>query len=141
MNELMEEREMYTESPTKNAKKTDEEMIKAFRNHMLRGNVNAALRLLNKSNNKGILPINEETIKQLHDKYPVGEPAHEEMLLNGPMRHVHPVVFDNINGELVQKVAMKMKGAADLPVLTLTTGKLSLFPDSLVQAAGTYATR
>ena len=48
----------------------------------------------------------------MHEKHPVGEPAHEEMLLSGPMRHVHPVVFDDINGELVQKVAMKMKGAA-----------------------------
>ena len=48
-------------------KTTEEDLVKSFRNHMIRGNVNAALRLLNKQNCKGVLPINPETIAQLHD--------------------------------------------------------------------------
>ena len=98
--------------PEPTNRQNDEELVKAFRNHMIRGNVNAALRLLDKTSNKGILPINEETIRQLHEKHPVGEPIHDEMLLAGPKQHVHPVLFDDINGELVRKVAMKMRGAA-----------------------------
>ena len=93
-------------------RQSDEELVKMFRSQMLRGNVNAALRLLNKTNNKGILPINNETIKQLHEKHPQGEPLHQEMLLSGPKQNVHPVIFDDINGDLVIKIAMKMKGAA-----------------------------
>ena len=113
LTDLMEEgKYIQSRLPEPTNRQNDEELVKAFRNHMTRGNVNAALRLLDKTNNKGILPINEETIRQLHEKHPVGEPIHEEMLLSGPIQHVHPVLFDDMNGELVRKVAMKMKGAA-----------------------------
>ena len=61
------------------------DLIKRFRNHMIKGNINSALRLLDQTSNKGILPISDETIKLLHEKHPVGEPQHEEMLLNGPV--------------------------------------------------------
>ena len=97
---------------SQNQKMNDEDFIKRFRNLMLRGKINPALRLLDKTSNKGILPICEETIKQLHEKHPVGEPKHEEMLLNGPVAEVHPVVFDDLNADLVRKIATKMKGAA-----------------------------
>ena len=113
LRELMEEgKSIQKRLPKLPDRQSDEEMIKAFRNHMLKGNVNAALRLLNKANNKGILPITEETMKLLHEKHPTGEPLHEEMLLSGPIQQVHSVIFDDINGDLVRKVAMKMKGAA-----------------------------
>ena len=113
LNELMEEGKcIQSRLPTIQRKQTDDELIKSFRNHMLRGNVNKALRLLDQTTNKGVLPITDDTIRQLHEKHPVGEPQHEEMLLNGPIQHVHPIIFDDINGELVQKVAMRMKGAA-----------------------------
>ena len=113
LNELMEEgKSIQNRLPKLPSRQSEEEMIKAFRNHMLKGNVNGALRLLNQANNKGILPITEETIKLLHEKHPVGEPQHEEMLLSGPIKHVHPVIFDDINGDLVRRIAMKMKGAA-----------------------------
>ena len=79
---------------------------------MWKGNINPALRLLDKTSSKGILPITAETINQLHEKHPVGEPLHKELLLFGPARQVHPVVFDDFNSDLVRKVAMKMKGAA-----------------------------
>ena len=79
---------------------------------MIRGNVNAALRLLNKQNCKGVLPINPETIAQLHDKHPKAESAHPEMILEGPMNDVNPIIFDDINANLVQKMALKTKGAA-----------------------------
>ena len=113
LNELMEEGKcIQSRLPTIQRKQTDDELIKSFRNHMLRGNVNKALRLLDQTTNKGVLPITDDTIRQLHEKHPVGEPQHDEMLLNGPIQHVHPIIFDDINGELVQKVAMRMKGAA-----------------------------
>ena len=93
-------------------KQNGEDLVRRFRALMCAGNVNGALRLLNSSNNTGVLPINEETIKLLHEKHPVGEPLHEEMLLEGPVQSVHPVIFDDFDSALVQKVALKMKGAA-----------------------------
>ena len=91
---------------------SDEVLIKQFRNHMLRGNINAALRLLNNTSGKGLLPINEESIRQLHDKHPKGEELHEELLLNGPIKQTHPVIFDKLDAELVLKTSLKMRGAA-----------------------------
>ena len=93
-------------------KSGESELVRQFRIHMTNGNVNAALRLLSKSGNSGILPINEETIRQLHDKHPEGEPLYQEMLLNGPVKFTHPVIFDEFDTALVQKVALRTKGAA-----------------------------
>ena len=95
-----------------NGEKKERDWIRQFRDHMMMGRINAALRLLDKSGNKGILPISEETIKQLNVKHPVGEPLHDEMMLHGPVQDIHPIIFDDLNSELVRKVAMKMKGAA-----------------------------
>ena len=55
--------------------------------------------------------MNAETLRQLHEKHPPGEARHQEMLLNGPLNHVHPVLFDSINADLIQKIT-KRRGAA-----------------------------
>ena len=98
---------LKTEDQRKN-----ENWIRQFRNHMMMGRVNPALRLLEKNNSKGVLPISPETIKQLYEKHPAGEPLHEEMMLEGPIQEIHPVIFDDMSPELVRKVAAKMTGAA-----------------------------
>ena len=79
---------------------------------MKTGNVNAALRLLTESPSTGILQINDDTIKQLHEKHPECQPLNYEMILKGPINQIHPIIFDYFNSELVQKVALKTKGAA-----------------------------
>ena len=96
----------------RNNKQNGNELVKRFRALMCVGNINGALRLLSKSNNAGVLAINDETIQLLHEKHPEGEPLHEEMLLEGPVKSIHPVIFDDIDSTLVQKIALKMKGAA-----------------------------
>ena len=88
------------------------DLVKKFRNHIIRGNLSAAIRLLDKNSCKGILPMTEETIKQLHEKHPKGESKKPEMILEGPMEEVNPVIFEEINAELVKTIALKMKGAA-----------------------------
>ena len=97
---------------TANKPKTNDDLIKQFRNHMIKGNVNAALRLLNNTSSNGVLQMTDETINLLHEKHPKGEPVHEEMLLRGPQEYIHPVIFDGLNAELVMKTATGMKGAA-----------------------------
>ena len=90
----------------------EENVVKKFRTHMLRGNVNAALRLLSNTGKSGLLKMDEDTIEQLHEKHPEGQPKNNIMLMGGPIQHVHPVIFDEMNEELVQKVALKTRGAA-----------------------------
>ena len=88
------------------------DFVKQFRLQMLNGNVNGALRLLSNSGSTGVLKINDETIQQLHEKHPQGEPLYSEMLLQGPVEKIHPVIFDSFNATLVQKVALRTRGAA-----------------------------
>ena len=114
LNELVEEGKCLQSRLTavSGNKNEEETLVTKFRNHMLRGNVNAALRLLSSSGKSGLLNINEETIEQLHEKHPEGEEINDVMLLQGPEKYVHPVIFDEMNEDLVQKVAMKTRGAA-----------------------------
>ena len=91
---------------------TEEDTLKAFRNHMINGRINPALRLLDKTSGKGVLRMTDDTIRQLHEKHPKGEPINDVMVLNGPIEEINPVIFDDFNGDLVKKVALRMKGAA-----------------------------
>ena len=50
----------------KSQQKDIAETAKRFRNYTIKGNVNAALRLLSENANAGILPINDDTIKKLY---------------------------------------------------------------------------
>ena len=98
--------------PTQGNSNNEETVLKKFRNHIFDGNVNAALRLLCDTGKSGVLGINEQTIEQLHVKHPLGRPLNNQMMLEGPMKYIHPVIFDEINVDRVQKVALRMKGAA-----------------------------
>ena len=110
------------------SRQSDDDLIKRFRNHMFQGNINQALRLLDKTSNKGILPINDETIKQLHEKHPVGEQLHQEMLLNGPVKDIHPIIFEDLNSELVRKVAVKIMGVKKVKKLKISVREMQKVP-------------
>ena len=54
-----------------NQRKTPQENLsKSFNKLMMLGKVNAAIRLLSKSQNSGVLPLSEVTMQQLHLKHP-----------------------------------------------------------------------
>ena len=114
LSELVDEGKVIQDRLTKgkSPRPKGDDQMKQFRNHMIRGNVNPALRLLDEGSNNGLLQINNDIIKQLHEKHPEGQAANHEMLLKGPIKQVHHVIFDEINSELVQKVALRTKGAA-----------------------------
>ena len=57
----------------------------------------------------------------LHDKHPVAEPLHEQMLLNEPLvpgKVFDPIIFEEITSDLIQKIAIKTKGAAGPSLFT-----------------------
>ena len=101
-----------------NQQKDIAETAKNFKNYMIKGNVNAALRLLSENSNTGILPIDDDTIEKLYEKHPPAEPLHHGLLMHGEIRYVDPVIFYSINAGLIQKIAMRTKGAAHPSMLS-----------------------
>jgi hypothetical protein len=87
------------------------ELARRFRNLMTSGNVNGAIRLLNEST-KGLLQMNNDTIRQLDEKHPDAEHMHEDLLIRGDKPEVNPIIFDSIDAELIKKMALKTNGAA-----------------------------
>ena len=79
---------------------------------MLQGNVRQAERLLEREDSNGILPLNENTLKDLLQKHPEGQEPHEEMLLEGPVEKISSVIFDEITSDSIMKAAVKTKGSA-----------------------------
>ena len=93
-------------------KNSTAERAKRLKNLVIEGKINPALRLLDTSATTGILPINSETCALLKEKHPDAAPKFQEMLLNGPLKNVEPVIFESITGEMIQKLSLKTKGAA-----------------------------
>ena len=102
-------------------KKRDEDVAKRFKTLMAKGEVKNAIRLIETDAAIGILPLNGETKHMLHDKHPVAEPLHEQMLLNEPLvpgKVFDPIIFEEITSDLIQKIAIKTKGAAGPSLFT-----------------------
>ena len=62
--------------------------------------------------NNGILPLTDETLQLLHAKHPERKETTPDVLLQGPIRQVHPVIYDDIDEAFVMKAAMKTKGCS-----------------------------
>ena len=111
--ELLHEcRTLQNRLPKGQSKLSEEELTKRFTNLMLKGNVRQAVRLLERDASNGILPLNENTLKELLQKHPEGQPLHEEMLLEGPVEKVSSVIFDEITSDSILKAAVRTKGSA-----------------------------
>ena len=93
-------------------KKSIEEISKQFIEKMSQGNVNGAIKLLTNKMENDILPLNEETLKMLRQKHPEPKDAPQDVLLNDEVPSVHSIRFEEINGELIRKVALKTRGGA-----------------------------
>jgi hypothetical protein len=95
-----------------NSLKTIAVISKKFANLMEKGNVNGALKLLTNNMANGILPLNDETLNLLHLKHPDAKEAMPDVLIQGPTLRVHPVLFDEIDEDLVKKAALRTKGGS-----------------------------
>ena len=99
-----------------------------FRDLMEKGKVKNALRYLSSDHTGGILrmedsvPVtnrNGDVIEcsiqdVLVEKHPNGKPASPSALLSFTQSHVNPILFDQLNGELILKAAMRIQGAPGL---------------------------
>ena len=92
--------------------KVERDIAKSFRRKMEIGHVRQASRLLQNESRQGIIPLNDDTLKQLREKHPEGVEASEETLLKGDKGKVHQVTFNCIDGEMVKRAAIETKGSA-----------------------------
>ena len=96
-------------------------LIKSFSDLMLRGKVRDALRLLSKSDDKGVLSLtdvvstdpNLTVLDVLESKHPPAQPPNAQSLVHSDpnISQVHPVVFERIDAECIRKSALHTFGA------------------------------
>ena len=92
--------------------KDTEDLARRFAKLMLQGKVNPAIRLLDEGSNGGILPLTEDTMQCLQQKHPRGNAKNEMMLLQGPLKKINSIIYDNINANLIKRCAINTKGSA-----------------------------
>ena len=85
-----------------------------FAKMMMAGKVKDAIRFLTQSNSNDIIPISEESLQELKKKHPPREPPIKSALMmpNEPIQEPHSIIFDQLNGELIRKVALRTEGSA-----------------------------
>ena len=77
---------------------------------MSKGNVNGALKLLKNNMSNGILSLADATLQLLKQKHPESREPPPEVLIEGQIRKIHPVVYDDIDESLILKAATLTKG-------------------------------
>ena len=95
-----------------NRNQNDEALSKNFAKLIFEGKVNAALRLLDKSENHGVLPLTQTTIDELKLKHPTGEEADEQTLIRGPEPFIDPVLFENLDESAIRNAALRTRGSS-----------------------------
>ena len=81
-----------------------------FRLLMSKGNVNGALKFLKNNMSNGILSLTDATLQLLKQKHPESRQPPPEVLIEGQIRKIHPVVYGDIDESLILKAATLTKG-------------------------------
>ena len=87
-------------------------MSKRFSQEMKKGNVNSAMKILTDNMKNGFLPLTGHTLNELQLKHSEGKEASQEMLLTDAQEIIHPIKFESINVEKLQKAAFKIQGGS-----------------------------
>ena len=94
-----------------NTPKSIGELSKKFALLMEKGNANGALKLLASNISNGIIPL-DKTLSLLKQKLPASSGLNEQVLLRGEKTSVHPVVFEDIDENMVKEAALNTKGVS-----------------------------
>ena len=103
--------------------KSDQQLARSFAKLMMEGKVRAALRLISRQNGGPPLALDEKTEANgalmsirdiLKQKHPEGKPVIPSAIdpFNPSPNEPHPVIFEQITGQLVHTVALKTEGSA-----------------------------
>ena len=106
--------------------RSSDDTARVFAKLMMRGKIRASLRIISEDNggcltlDSCVAPDNPKTVRQvLLEKHPPNIPPVQSAILNVDCNmEPHPVIFDGIDGELIQNTAINTEGAAG-PYLVL----------------------
>ena len=120
----------------KSLQQNDDQTSRRFAKLMMEGKVRAALRLVTQANSSGPLPLNNlanpndpnstQTVRDiLLEKHPPKQPPRHSSIIKPhvPLAEPHPVLFEKINGQLIQDTVLRMDGAAGPSGLDATSWK------------------
>ena len=79
---------------------------------MRKSNINSGMKLLADSMQNGILPLNDQNLYQLKQKYSHGKDSDPEVLLPDLPEEIHPIKSHSIYAENVKKAILSSKVAA-----------------------------
>ena len=65
--------------------------------------------LLFENQDSGVLDLSDDVLQELKLKYLEASPTYDDLLLRGPVNEVHDIIFDDINEELIEKVAIEQQ--------------------------------
>ena len=114
----------------------DDRTARVFAKLMMEGKVRAALRLVTQANGSGPLPLNTtanpndptstQTVRDiLLEKHPPKQPPKKSTIAkpDTPVPEPHPVLFDEISGQMIRDMILRMDGAAGPSGLDATSWK------------------
>ena len=90
---LNETRTIQKRIPQLQKLQTTEDKAKIFAKLVLKGNVNAAIQLLDDDNSSGILPLSAHVIKTLRQNQLHARPSNDTMMLHEPFAHVTEIIL------------------------------------------------
>jgi hypothetical protein len=76
---------------------SEQQLSKTFASLMLRGKVNAALRLLDHQSAGGVLPLSDDIYEDLRKKHPSAKPGDGSVMIEGEIPFIDPALFANID--------------------------------------------
>ena len=95
-----------------NTKQSIAKISKVFAEHMQKGNVNSAIKLLSSKMQNGILPLNDETMNMLKQKHPKASKASDDVLLPDTPETIHEIRYEELTADNIRRAAMRTKGGA-----------------------------
>ena len=107
-------------SGAQSAQVYEERRARTFSKLIFEGKLHAALRYLSDNSNSGLLALDElcgdDNVRHiLAEKHPAARPVDDDALVLPEERagsEVHPVLFQQITGEKIRSIALRVKGAA-----------------------------
>ena len=72
-------------------------------------NVKEVLKLLANDMSNGFLLLDDKALEHLKQKYPKSRELNEVIILRGRKSVVHPVIFNDINVEIIKWLQLKLK--------------------------------
>ena len=73
--------------------------------------MNQAIKILERSNKEGILPLKDENFEMCLGKHPKASTVPNKILLGQNVQDMHPVIYNRINSDLVREAIKKTRGS------------------------------